>query len=390
MKALRTKIGSADGRSISVRRFLVIFQFLISQALVIGSIVIVSQLNYFQSKPLGFDQEGIVLMDVFERDSLLIQTLRDRLLANPEIISVTFGTGVPTSMNSLGTSIQLTEWDQSEFIRTRIKAVDASYLETFNLQLAAGEWLKENQRAQDGIVINEESARQLGFASAQDAIGEFVHLGVNGLEGPVIGVLKDFHTRSLHRPIGPLALFPMYHLYYEAGMKINMSDSEQTLAFIVDQWEAIFPGYIYEYSFMDEMLREMYQEEQKLLAIANIAALFSILIGCLGLYGLVSFMVIQKNKEIGIRKAIGASVGHIIYRFSREFIVLLTVSFLLAIPLVWFFMDQWLQSFAYQIKMTPWIFIAGYAGSILVAGLTVGYKSYRAAVINPIDALKED
>ena len=390
LKALRTKINSPNKKSISIRRFLVMFQFLISQALVIGSIVIISQLNYFQSKPLGFDKEGIVLMDVFERDSLKIQTLRNRLMTNQQISSVTFGTGVPTSRNSLGTSLRLLDWDQSEFIRTRIKAVDSKYLETFNLHLVAGEWLKENQTPQEGIVINEEAASQLGFTSPEDAIGEFVHLGVNGLEGPVIGVLQNFHTRSLHRPIGPLALFPMYDFYFEAGLKINMTNSEETLAFILDQWEAIFPGYIYEYEFMDEMISNMYQEEQKLLAMANIAALFSILIGCLGLYGLVSFMVIQKNKEIGIRKAIGASVGHIIYRFSREFILLLSVSFLLAIPFVWYFMEQWLQSFAYQIKMTPWVFITGYAGSILVAGITVGYKSYRAAIINPIVALKED
>ncbi len=390
LKALRTKISSPNKKSISVRRFLVVFQFLISQALVIGSIIIISQLNYFQSKPLGFDKEGIVLMDVFERDSLSIQTLRERLSANPGISSITFGTGVPTSRNSLGTSMRLVKTDPNEFIRTRIKAVDSEYLNAFNLQLVAGEWLKESQTAQEGIVINEEAAIQLGFNSAQDAIGEFVRLGVNGLEGPVIGVVQNFHTRSLHRPIGPLALFPMHDLYFEAGIKIDMANSEETLAFILAQWEEIFPGYIYEYQFMDEMIGDMYQEEQKLLAMANIAALFSILIGCLGLYGLVSFMVIQKNKEIGIRKAIGASVGHIIYRFSREFMLLLTVSFLLAIPLVWYFMNQWLQSFAYQIEVTPWVFIAGYAGSIIIAGLTVGYKSYRAAIINPIDALKED
>ena len=123
---------------------------------------------------------------------------------------------------------------------------------------------------------------------------------------------------------------------------------------------------------------------------ANIAALFSILIGCLGLYGLVSFMVIQKNKEVGIRKAIGASIWHIIYGFSKEFLILLSVSFLFAIPFVWYFMAQWLQSFAYRVELSPFVFIAGYAGSILIAGATVGYKSYQAAVVNPINALKED
>jgi len=390
LKALRTNISVLDGKSISVRRSLVIFQFLISQALVIGSIIVISQLNYFQTKPLGFNKESIVLMDVFERDSMRIQTLRERLSTNPEIQSVSFGTGVPTSGNSIGTSLRLLDWDEGDFIRTRIKAVDSKYLETFDLQLIAGEWLKENQTPEDGIVINEEAAHQLGFTSADEAIGKFIHLGINGLEGPVIGVLKDFHTRSLHRPIGPLSLFPMHQLYYEAGIKITNTNTEETLAFILDQWEAMYPGYIYEYQYMDEMIGNMYQGEQRLLVMANIAALFSILIGCLGLYGLVSFMVIQKNKEVGIRKAMGASVGHIIYGFSREFIILLTISFFLAIPFVWYFMEQWLQTFAYQIKISPWVFIVGYSGSIFVAGVTVAYKSYRAAILNPIDALKED
>jgi ABC-type antimicrobial peptide transport system permease subunit len=185
-------------------------------------------------------------------------------------------------------------------------------------------------------------------------------------------------------------MLPLHDLYFEAGIKINMEESEATLAFIQEQWEEIFPGFIYDYQFMDDYISELYNEEEKVLVIANFSGIISILIGCLGLYGLVSFLAVQKTKEVGIRKALGASVQNIIIRFSREFMILLTISFALSVPLVWFYMDQWLQSFAYHIEITPLVFIYGYVGSILVAGLTVGYKSYVAASINPVDALKEE
>jgi ABC-type antimicrobial peptide transport system permease subunit len=390
LQALRVTMNAPSGKSLSVRRFLVVFQFIISQALVIGSIVIISQLNFFQSKPLGFNKDRVVLMDLFERDSAQLVTLGERLRTHTDIEAVSFGTGVPTSMNSLGTSLRRMSAGENDFIRTRIKAVDNHYLKTFDLEMVAGSWLQENQPASYGIVINQAAAKELGFDSPDAAIGEFVHLGVRGLEGPVIGVVRDFHSRTLHREIGPMALFPMHDFYFEAGIKVTGNNMEETLSFIVDQWEQVFPGYMYEYAFMDDTIEEMYAEEEKLLIMANAAALFSILIGCLGLYGLVSFMVIQKTKEVGIRKAIGASVGHIVLKFSSEFFVLLTISFILSVPLVWVLMSQWLEGFAYHIALSPLFFIFGYVGSIAVAGLTVGYKSWSAARINPVDALKEE
>lgn len=390
LKALRFKFNSSRSSSISLRRTLVIFQFVISQMLVIGCLVIIQQLNYMQSKPLGFDREALLLIDVFERDQEKLKTLQERLLQYPGIVNVSFATGAPTSFNSIGTSLQRSDWEEGRYIRSRIKAADSRYRDTYNLTMIAGEWYHANATPEQGMVINETAARELGFDTPAAALGTFVKLGVEGYEGPVVGIVQDFHSKSLQEEIGPITLFPSMHFFYETGIKIETGNAQETIAYIVEQHEALFPGFIYAPIFMDDMLNDLYEEEQRMFTMANVAGIFSILIGCMGLYGLISFIVIQKNKEVGIRKAIGASMSHIMINFTREFVLLLTVAFILAIPLIWYIMDQWLLSFAYHISISPWVFLLGYAGSLIIAVGTVGYKSYQAARVNPVDVLKED
>jgi len=391
VKVLKSSISGNKGSSLSMRKVLVTFQFFISQALIVATIIIVQQLVFFKNQPLGFNSEAVITVSLYERDSMKLMTLKNSLLNHPSIEKVSFGVGVPTSINSLGTSMYLSEHEDSEdFHRVRIKSADHDYLDIFGIPLLAGKWYGEAHNAHSGIVINETAARTLGFQNYEEAIGEFLHLGLNGIDAPIIGIVKDFHTKSLHNEIQSVVLLPFYQLYYEAGIKINSQNLNETTDFVKEEWDRAFPGYIFEYEFMDDYILSLYEEEDRMLALSKMAAFIAILIGCMGLYGLVSFIAVQRTKEVGIRKALGASIGNIISQFSKEFIILLSISFIISIPIVWILMNKWLQSFAYKIDIQPWFFIAGFFVTLVIAGLTIGYKSVKAAYANPIDALKEE
>ncbi|MCZ6520592.1 MAG: ABC transporter permease, partial [Bacteroidetes bacterium] len=371
IKVLKSSINGDRGKSMSSRKILVSIQFFISQALIVGMIIIIQQLVFFKSQPLGFNSDAVITSSLHERDSLKLSTLKTNLLNNSNISEVSFGVGVPTSENSLGTSMYLgDETDSEDSYRVRIKAVDHDYLKTFNIPLVAGRWYGESHVAASGVVLNETAIKTLGFESPEKALGNYLHLGINHIEAPIIGVVKDFHTKSLRVKIQPVVLMPLVGLYYEAGMRINTSNTSETIEYIRQQWDDIFPGYIFEYTFMDDYLSELYDEENKMLSLAKIAALVSIIIGCMGLYGLISFIAVQRTKEVGIRKALGASVSSIVFQLSKEFIILLGISFVLSVPIVWLSMNQWLETFAYRINMEVWYFGVGFLVTLFISGFT--------------------
>ena len=205
----------------------------------------------------------------------------------------------------------------------------------------------------------------------------------------MIGVVKDFHVTSLHEEIKPVVLVNFPHFYYEAGIKFH-GDPKQTIAFIEKQWSESFPGYYFEYNFLDEKLQTLYRQDERTFTLIRIFAGISIFIGCLGLYGLASFMANQKLKEVGIRKVMGASVQSIVILFSRDFVRLIAISFLIAAPLAWYVMSQWLETFAYHISIHWSVFLISILVTLMIALATVSYRSVRAAITNPADTLRTD
>lgn len=387
--AMKARVSSHTSSSLFLRRGLVTFQFVISQVLIIGTIVVASQMSYFRNKPLGFDSDQIVTFSLNDNDPNVLNTLKTQLLSNSNVQSVSFGVGVPTSENDINSEIKITGVEGD--FEVAIKTVDFDYLKTFDLQLATGRWfLKENQHIEEiEFLINETAARELGY-SAEEVLGKEILFGMNDIKGNVVGVVKDFHVKSLREAIKPIVMFQYPKLYFEGGVKISSSHVPETIEHIKNVWEQSYPGYLFTYEFLDDAMAKNYSREEQLFSIFKIFAGISIGIGCLGLFGLISFMVVQKTKEVGVRKVLGASVSGIVLLFSKDFMKLLLIAFLIAAPLSWYAMGQWLSGFAYKIELSPFYFIVGGLINVVIAFLTIGYQARKAGVANPIDSLRDE
>lgn len=391
VRVLKSRVTGPSGSSVSLRRGLVIFQFVITQILIIGIIVISDQLSYFHSKPLGFEKDAIVTAHLFNRDSSTMVRLKEQLLLHKNIQKVSFGLGVPISDNNIGTSFRMSSDDSSIKNTIILKTADKDYLETFGLKMIAGRWMNENDNltTERGIIVNETATRLMGFTDPAEAIEQRVELDIE-VGASIIGVVEDFHMQALHEKIKPMAILNEPALFYEAGIRISSHNIPETIAFIEELWSQTYPEHIFEYSFLDEHIAKLYDEEERALILMHLFAGISVVIGCLGLFGLISFVVFQKNKEVGIRKVLGATLAQLVYFLSREFLVLTVVAFLIASPVAWFLMDGWLTDFAYRINLTPVYFLMALTATVVIVMITIGYRSVKAAFVNPVEVLRDE
>lgn len=238
-------------------------------------------------------------------------------------------------------------------------------------------------------MINETLLKKLGVKNAADVIGKTIRLGRSKWY-PVVGVIKDFKTNSLREAIKPLFISASRTFYSLTAIKLRTSQLAATRQAIQKTWDRFYPEYAYTPTFFDEKIAEFYQQEEQLSLLYKIFAGLAIFISCLGLYGLVSFMAVQKTKEVGIRKILGASISSLLQLFSREFTILIIISFFIAVPVAWYMMHSWLNNFVYRIPLNIWYFLITIAGSVLIAWITVGYKALRAALANPVKALRSE
>lgn len=391
---------NAPNRSGGVRKVLVVFQFMIAQILIIATLIVTDQMNFFTTKPLGFGKEAIVNVDLPANKDPELRAFRTRLEANPDIANVSFSVGAPVSESGLGTSMFMTDGDASQKYDVNIKVADEHYINTYKLKLIAGRALTEadaklSDRSIEGdarkypMVVNRAAAEKLGFDNPEDIIGKNLSVGLNDISAPVVGVVENFHTGSMHHAIDPVVIMHFPYFYGDAGIKIS-GNLIETLAFIEKEWKAVYPDYYFNYTFLDEHIAGLYKTEQRTLTLFRVFSFISIFIGCLGLYGLISFMANQKQKEVGIRKVHGASVFNIVTLFSKEFVRLIMVAFFIAAPVCWYFMNEWLTGFAYHVQMHWSRFLIGILATTIIALATVGYKAFSAAIANPATTLKTE
>ncbi|HYJ65289.1 MAG TPA: FtsX-like permease family protein, partial [Parafilimonas sp.] len=268
-----------------------------------------------------------------------------------------------------------------------MKPADTSYFRLYNLPLIAGRIYFPSDTTRE-FMVNETVVKNLGIKNAQGAIGKLIN--VNGKTCPIVGVVKDFHVYSLRDPIGPVVLTTMKDAYGLANIKINLSEAKPVIASMQKIWSKYFPDYVFEYNFLDQQIADFYKQEEQLSELYKIFSGISIFISCLGLYGLISFMAVQRRKEIGIRKVLGAPVRDIVIMLSKEFTILIAIAFLIASPIAWYFMHQWLQQYTYRIIMGAGFFIATIVCSLFIAWLTVGYTAIKAAIANPVKSLRTE
>ncbi|MBX2967073.1 MAG: ABC transporter permease [Cyclobacteriaceae bacterium] len=402
---LKNKLTYQGTSGAYARKYLVVFQFLVAQMLIIGTLVVADQMEFLNSKPLGFAKEAILNVSLPDTKKELRESFQSLLETIPEVEKVSFSVGAPTSDNNLNTSYHLTERGNKERYGIGLKLVDRNYLETYGMELAAGRWFTENEeKAVDFsalfgtsseeqkyvYIVNEALVRQLGFSSNEDIIGKNITTGLNGITAEVVGVVKDFHIKSLHHAVEPVALLHFPYFYYDAGIRFNTAGTQNVLNAIEEAYAKVFPDYLFEYSFLDAHLENLYQQEKRSFALIRIFAGLAIFISCLGLLGLVSFLTQQKIKEVGIRKVFGASVTNIVFLFSKSFITLIVIAFVAAVPLAWYGMNSWLEGFAYRTSLNVSVFVVALLSTLVVAMLTVIYQSMRAAVANPVDSLRSE
>ena len=378
--------------SVLSRKVLVVVQFAISIALIIGTGVLFRQIGYIQNKHLGFDREQVIAIPSIAEVAYQYQPWKDELLRHNGVVDASQGVYLPGLEGNIGWVTSETAWrvDDTNQVKHDLQGiiVAAGYAETLGLELLAGRPFSgplDSKAESDKILLNETALRTLGWDTPEEALGERIQLGI-GMTQTVIGVVRDFHLRSLHLPIEPLVI--LYGRGQLMAVRFQPGDAMRTLAFIEQAWTRHFPGFPFAFSFIDEDIDRLYRAEQRIGYVFAVFALVGVLLACMGLFALVSCTVERRVREIGIRKALGASARRMLALLSAEFVGLVLLANALAWPAAWLFMSRWLESFAYRIELGWGIFFASGAVALLITVLTIGYHVARTALANPAEVLR--
>ncbi|MCE7995713.1 MAG: FtsX-like permease family protein [Roseivirga sp.] len=389
--ALKGKGQSAMAGKVYLRRGLVVVQFWISQVLVICTLVVISQMDYFHNADLGFRRTSIINFDLPEPDAMKVNLLKSELSRNARISHVSFAFSSPRSTSNIGSSFNYAPLKSENDYDMAAKIIDENFVPLYDIQLLAGRNLTAGDTTFQNAIVSETVIDIMGISDPEEAIGESIETGFGGPKR-IVGVFNDFHSNSLRESMTPLVMINAPDYYYQGSIRFE-GDEEQTqdvLAALKQIWSTQFPDFIFDHQVYSESLREDYEEEANMLDLFKLFSGIAIVIGCLGLYGLISFMANQKTKEIGVRKVLGASVGQILKLFSHELLILITVSFLLSVPFGYYFMQGWLQDFEYSIDINIGVFVIAVGFTLVVSGITTGFRSLKAATANPVDSLRSE
>jgi ABC-type antimicrobial peptide transport system permease subunit len=374
--------GGGESRGGYLRKSLVVVQFTLAIILIIATTVIYNQLNFISSKDLGYDKDHVVYFYKYGEFGRNIEAVRNELFQNPNILSVSMS-GPPLVTFRGRTDVNWEGKNPDQEIMMHPYFADYEYLRTFNMKMVQGRYFsKEFATDNSNYIINETALKLMGFKSP---VGK--RLLFRGREGTIIGVIKDFHSGSLHNKIAPLII-----MCRGAGpnmsIKINSKNVPQTIKFLEEKWEKFVPDFPFSYTFLDETIDNYYNTEKRIGTISQYFTFLAIFIACLGLLGLVSYMAEQKTKEIGIRKVLGSSVANIVLLLSKDFVKWIITAFIIALPVAWYLMDNWLRNFAYRVGIGWWVFLFAGGGALLIALLIVSYRIIKAAQSNPVDSLR--
>lgn len=376
----------------TIRKSLVVSQFTITIILVAGIIIINSQMSYIKHKDLGYEKDALVFLRVHGNTDVIngFSAFKNDLTANPLISGATTSNSLPAGDLGTGGAETVDANDNPLQVNTARLRVDADYLEVHGIQLLSGRNFTQNSATDTlrKIILNEAAVKKFGWKDAQSAIGKPFRMG--NQQGTVTGVVKNFHFASLQENIEPLAIYPIDGRFSRITLKADITKADKSLAWIESTWKKHFPSILLDYNFLDNQLWEQYQSEERFSKIILWFSALSLLIACLGLYGLIAYAASQKTKEIGVRKVLGATVNGIALMLSKDFLKLVVLSFLIATPVAWYVMTNWLQDFAYRTDITWWMFAAAGLSVLLVALITVSFQAIKAAIANPVKSLRTE
>ena len=397
IKVLKGKFSNSLA-AISLRKGLVVFQFIISIVLIIASIVIAKQMGYMQQKDLGFQKEQQIVIPL--RTSMAknsVQTFKDEISNNTSISSIGTSMAYPGIFNPQDWLMYRQGQTMNNSKTVYINLVDNSFLQTLGVKVVAGRLFSKEFAADTltSFVINEEAVKEFGFASPQDAVGKWLAADWDGEQNrfTIVGVVRNFHFKDLHESIEPFA-FRFYN-DADAGFNYLIAHSngvniKQTLSVLENTWKQLNPNEPFEYSFLDQDFQKNYESESKQASLINYFTIIAIIISCLGLFGLATFTTEQRRKEIGIRKVLGASVSGLVTLLSKDFLRLVIIAVIIASPLAWYAMHKWLQNFAYQTSITWQVFALTALIAVVIAFVTISFQAIKAAIVNPVRSIRTE
>lgn len=384
-KVLKGEAGR--GGNASLRKVLTVMQFSVAIFLMIATFVVYSQMNYIRTTDLGFNQESIIY---FEPPTPLWskkESFRKNLLTHSNIKTATFSNGTPGMSGSYWGYNLPDQNIKDRSINTMI--IDFSFVDTYGLEIVQGRNVSAefSTDSSDAYLVNETAVRELML---DNPIGATIQAMDGHKPGKIVGVVKDFHYRSLHRKIEPLVLRHDQNNMWCMSIKFNVGDLKANLAVVEEEWKKIAPEYPFTYKFVDDTLANQYKADQNTGVLLTAFSILAILIACLGLLGLTAFMTEQRKKEIGVRKVLGASVSSVVMLLSKDFSKLVIIAFVVIVPVAWYAVNQWLNDFAYKVDVSPLIYIGAGLLILVIAFLSIAYQSIKAAIVNPSDTLRNE
>lgn len=389
---------SSKTRNAWLRKSLTVTQFVIAQFFIMATVLVSKQIYYALHKDLGFKKDAIIIINSpwKNRTKAKNQVLLNVLQTMPQVAMVSVGGAPPSSGNTNSTLVSYMDGKKEVKTEVFLKFADKNYIKLYNLKLLAGRGLNEEDTSK-AVVINSTYAKVLGFRNPSEAIGKTL-LHFNNLKlAQIVGVVADFHQRSLHEPIKPLAIYIGKSTWQTGTFHIALKPEspggnkwKTTIAAIGKSWKEVYPDDDYEYNFLDESIAKFYNEEKHTSTLLSWATGLSIFISCLGLLGLAIYTTNQRTKEIGVRKVLGASVSQIVTLLSIELVLLILLAFAIVSPIAWYAMNKWMQSFADRTNISWWIFAASGAVMLIAAVITSSFQTIKAAIANPVKSLRSE
>jgi len=390
IKALKSNTVPDRAGGGALRKSLVVLQFVIAQALIIGTLVTVSQLDYIRKMDLGFRPDLVYTVPV-SYDSTSgprFEPFKQKLLQLTGVEMASFGNDVPSSGNTWSSNFAIGRGSNDALFNTSLKYCDRDYFKTYGLRIAAGRGLEPSDTAREAVV-NQTMLRKLGIKDPNEVLGKEIRLGGRRWM-TIVGVVEDFNSHSLHRELEPITMTTRKEFYNVIGVKIRPENMAATTKAIQNVFNETFPEQVFDGEYFDESIANFYRDENRFSLTCKGFALLAIFISCLGLFGLASLIALQKTKEIGIRKVLGASVGSVVGLLSRDFLLLVLVAFALAAPVAWWAMHQWLQDFVYRVSIGWQLFALTGVLALLIALATISFQAIKAALANPVESLRSE
>ena len=377
----------------NLRKTLIVFQFTVSLVFIIGTLVVADQIRFVLNKDMGFNKDAIITVHTdWNNTADQLSVFYNKVKELPNVQMVSRHQQTPAAQRHGGTIMEYKGAGGAK-IDASFDFCDENYVPLFGLKIIAGRNLSHSDTLTE-YLVNETCAKALGFRNPADAVGKFVEVGMPDSKRQIVGVIKDFNSKSLHEVITPFFMCSIKDREKAVSMKLTagggISNFKTTIAQLGRAWKSVYPNEKFEYAFFDETIAGFYDKEQKTEQLMNTAMLIAIFISCMGLFGLATFTAQQRVKEIGIRKVLGASVASIVSMLSKDFLLLIVVSILIASPIAYYFMYQWLQDFVYRIHISLWVFLLSGTGAIMIALITVSFQAIKAAVANPVKSLRSE